>query len=166
MTYRVKLEVNGGGVEIEVNGRDTLLDVLRERLGLTGTHAGCEHGACGACTVIIDGALARSCLVLAVQLDGQSVSTIEAIGTPDSLHPVQAAFQRHHGLQCGYCTPGMVLAAIDLLSHNGQPTESEVRRALAGNLCRCTGYAGVVEAVLDAAGLAVERPYRGADEHP
>jgi carbon-monoxide dehydrogenase small subunit len=151
MSYRIKLEVNGEVVEIEVEGRETLLDVVRERLGLTGTHAGCEQGACGACTVLLGGEAVRSCLVLAVQLNGASVTTIEAIGTPGALHPVQAALQRHHGLQCGFCTPGMVLAAIDLLTHNPAPSEADIRGALAGNLCRCTGYTGVVEAVLDAA---------------
>jgi aerobic carbon-monoxide dehydrogenase small subunit len=151
MSYRIKLEVNGEVVEIDVEGRDTLLDVLRDRLDLTGTHAGCEQGACGACTVLLGGAAVRACLVLAVQLNGASVTTIEAVGTPDALHPVQAALQRHHGLQCGFCTPGIVLAAIDLLARNPHPTETEVRQALAGNLCRCTGYAGVVSAVLEAA---------------
>jgi carbon-monoxide dehydrogenase small subunit len=151
MSYRIKLEVNGEVVEIEVEGRETLLDVVRERLGLTGTHAGCEQGACGACTVLLGGEAVRSCLVLAVQLNGASVTTIEAIGTPGALHPVQAALQRHHGLQCGFCTPGMVLATLDLLAHNPVPSEADIRGALAGNLCRCTGYTGVVEAVLDAA---------------
>jgi carbon-monoxide dehydrogenase small subunit len=151
MSYRIKLEVNGEVVEIEVEGRETLLDVVRERLGLTGTHAGCEQGACGACTVLLGGEAVRSCLVLAVQLNGASVTTIEAVGTPGALHPVQAALQRHHGLQCGFCTPGMVLATLDLLAHNPVPSEADIRGALAGNLCRCTGYTGVVEAVLDAA---------------
>jgi carbon-monoxide dehydrogenase small subunit len=147
--YRVKLEVNGTVVEIEVEARETLLDVLREQLGLTGTHSGCEQGSCGACTVLVDGEVVRSCLVLAVQLTGRSVTTIEALGTPDSLHPIQEALHRHHGLQCGFCTPGIVLAAVDLLETNPSPSEDQIREALAGNLCRCTGYAGIVAAIAE-----------------
>ena len=150
-TYVVKLEVNGEVVEVEVEGRDTLLDVIRDRIGLTGTHAGCEHGACGACTVTIDGELTRACLVLAVQVGGRRVTTIEGVAGPDALHPVQDALRRHHGLQCGFCTPGMVLTAIDILEHDPDPTVEGVREALAGNLCRCTGYAGLVEAILEVA---------------
>jgi carbon-monoxide dehydrogenase small subunit len=149
--YRVKLEVNGAVVEIEVEARETLLDALRHQLGLTGTHAGCEHGSCGACTVLVDGDVVRSCLVLAVQLEGRAVTTIEALGRPDALGPIQEALRRHHGLQCGFCTPGMVITAIDLLAHNPSPTEAEIREALAGNLCRCTGYAGIVAAVAELA---------------
>jgi carbon-monoxide dehydrogenase small subunit len=156
--YRVKLEVNGAVVEIEVEARETLLDALRHRLGLTGTHAGCEEGSCGACTVLIDGDVVRSCLVLAVQLEGRSVTTIEALGQPNDLHPVQEALRRHHGLQCGFCTPGVVLTAVDLLAHNPSPTEPEIRQALAGNLCRCTGYAGIVAAVLELAQRSEEEP--------
>ncbi len=150
-TYPVKLEVNGRVVEVEVDARETLLDVVRSRLGLTGAHAGCEHGSCGACTMTIDGELARSCLVLAVQAAGHAVGTIEAVSTDEELHPVQAAIRRHHGVQCGFCTPGMVLTAIDLLSHDPAPTADVVRHALAGNLCRCTGYVGLVAAVLEMA---------------
>jgi carbon-monoxide dehydrogenase small subunit len=149
--YRVKLEVNGAVVEIEVEARETLLEALRRRLGLTGTHAGCEEGSCGACTVMVDGEVVRACLVLAVQVEGRSVTTIEALATPDDLHPVQEALRRHHGLQCGFCTPGIVLTAVDLLGRNPSPTEPEIREALAGNLCRCTGYAGIVQAVLELA---------------
>ncbi len=149
--YRVKLEVNGEVVEVEVEARDSLLDVLREQLGLTGTHAGCEQGACGACTVLLDGQVVRSCLVLAVQVGGRSVTTIEAVGQPGALHPVQEALRRHHGLQCGFCTPGIVLAAIDLLARVPDPDEAEIREALAGNLCRCTGYAGMVAAIAEVA---------------
>lgn len=148
----VKLEVNGDGVELGVEPRATLLDTLRGDLGLTGTHAGCEQGSCGACTVLLDDETVRSCLVLAVQCDGRSVTTIEALGTPGDLHPVQAALQRNSGLQCGFCTPGIVLTAVDLLARNPSPDESEVRSALAGNLCRCTGYAGIVDAVLEIVG--------------
>ena len=149
--YRVKLEVNGAVVEIEVEARETLLDALRHRLGLTGTHAGCEEGSCGACTVLVDGEVVRACLVLAVQVEGRSVTTIEALAAPDALHPVQDALRGHHGLQCGFCTPGMVLTAVDLLARNPSPTEPEIREGLAGNLCRCTGYAGIVEALLELA---------------
>ena len=149
--YRVKLEVNGAVVEIEVEARETLLDALRHRLGLTGTHAGCEEGSCGACTVLVDGEVVRACLVLAVQVEGRSVTTIEALAPPDALHPVQDALRGHHGLQCGFCTPGMVLTAVDLLARNPSPTEPEIREGLAGNLCRCTGYAGIVEALLELA---------------
>ena len=150
--YRVKFEVNGAVVEIEVEARETLLDALRHQLGLTGTHAGCEEGSCGACTVLIDGDVVRSCLVLAVQLEGRSVTTIEALGQPEDLHPVQETLRRHHGLQCGFCTPGVVLTAVDLLAHNPAPTEAEIRQALAGNLCRCTGYAGIISAIVELAG--------------
>jgi carbon-monoxide dehydrogenase small subunit len=156
--YRVKLEVNGAVVEIEVEARETLLDALRHQLGLTGTHAGCEEGSCGACTVLVDGEVVRACLVLAVQLEGRSVTTIEALAPPDDLHPVQAALRRHHGLQCGFCTPGVVLTAVDLLARNPSPTEPEIREALAGNLCRCTGYAGIVAAVLEVAQRSGEDP--------
>lgn len=148
MTQQVHLEVNGTPRALTVEDRETLLDALRDRLGLTGTHGGCEQGACGACTVLLDGDVVRSCLVLAAQAGGHRVDTIESVGTPGSLHPVQEALRRHHGLQCGYCTPGVVLTAIDLLARVDQPTEGDVREAMAGNLCRCTGYAGLVAAVV------------------
>jgi aerobic carbon-monoxide dehydrogenase small subunit len=148
VNHAVSLVVNGEPVALTVEARDTLLDVVRDQLGLTGTHSGCEQGACGACTVLIDGDVARSCLMLAVQADGRAVTTIESVGTPEHLHPVQEAFRDHHGLQCGYCTPGMVLTAIDLLARVSAPDEAEVRAALAGNLCRCTGYTGLVEAIV------------------
>jgi carbon-monoxide dehydrogenase small subunit len=147
----VKLEVNATPLEAEVEPRETLLDLVRTQ-GLTGAHAGCEAGTCGACTVLLDGETVRSCLVLAVQCGGRSVTTIEALGTPDQLHPVMDAFHRHHGLQCGFCTPAMVLAAVELLADDPHPDEATVREALAGNQCRCTGYAGIVAAVLAAAG--------------
>jgi len=151
VTYQAKFEVNGHTVEVDVEARETLLDVLRTRLGLTGTHGGCEHGACGACTVTLDGSLARSCLVLAVQATGHAVTTIEAVAKGDELHPVQAAIGHYHGLQCGFCTPGMVLTAIDLLENDPSPTPEAIHRALAGNLCRCTGYDGLVAAILEVA---------------
>jgi aerobic carbon-monoxide dehydrogenase small subunit len=125
--------------------------VLRERFGLTGTHLGCEHGVCGACTVLLDGDAIRSCLVFAIQADGAEVTTIEGLGSEGNLHPVQEAFWEEHGLQCGYCTPGMIMASADLLRRNPKPDEAEVRHALEGNLCRCTGYHNIVKAVLSAA---------------
>jgi carbon-monoxide dehydrogenase small subunit len=130
-----------------------LSDFLRQHLGLTGVHVGCEHGVCGACTVLLDGAPVRSCLMFAVQSAETEITTIEGLAEGERLHPVQDAFRRNHGLQCGFCTPGMVLAAVDLLRRNPHPSEAEVRAALSGNLCRCTGYEGIVAAVLDAAAL-------------
>ena len=143
----VRLTVNGAAVEREVEPRRLLADFLREDLGLTGTHVGCEHGVCGACTVLLDGDSARSCLTLAVQADGAEVETVEGLGTVDALHPLQRAFREHHALQCGFCTPGMLMAALDLLRKHPSPTEREVREGLSGNLCRCTGYEHVVRAV-------------------
>ena len=152
MKQTVKLSVNEETAEVEVEPRETLLDVVREQLGLTGAHAGCEQGACGACTVLLDGEPARSCLIFAVQCENKRVTTIEHFGNPGALHPMMEAFRRHHALQCGFCTPAMVLTAIGLLEENPHPDEAEVRSALAGNLCRCTGYSGIVDAVLDVAG--------------
>ena len=160
MKHTVKLNVNDSAAEVEVEPRATLLDVLREELGLTGAHAGCEQGACGACTVLLDGEPARSCLVFAVQCEDKNVTTIEHFGSPGALHPMMESFRRHHGLQCGFCTPAMVLTAITLLEETPDPSEAEVRSALAGNLCRCTGYAGIVDAVLDVA----RRADLGGDE--
>ena len=150
--HRVRLEVNGEQHELEVEPRLLLVHLLRDRLGLTGTHVGCDTSNCGACTVHLNGEAVKSCTVLAVQADGAQVTTIEGLGGPgDALHPVQEAFWEHHGLQCGYCTPGMIMAAADLLARNSDPSEAEVREALAGNLCRCTGYHNIVKAVLAAA---------------
>jgi aerobic carbon-monoxide dehydrogenase small subunit len=150
-SVRVSLTVNGTTYEREVEPRLLLVHFLRDELGLTGTHVGCDTSNCGACTVHLDGAAVKSCTVLAVQADGAEVTTIEGLGSLDALHPVQEAFWEHHGLQCGYCTPGMIMAAADLLSRNPDPSEDEVREALAGNLCRCTGYHNIVKAVLAAA---------------
>ena len=151
MTRRpIKVELNGDPVEVVVEPRVRLADLVRDR-GLTGTHLACETGACGACTVLLDGRTVRSCLLFAAQCDGHAVTTIEAFGTPDALHPVMAAFRRNHGLQCGFCTPGMVLTAIELLAEEPDPDEAAVRSWLAGSICRCTGYAGIVAAVLVAA---------------
>ena len=149
---RVSLDVNGTTYEREVEPRLLLVHFLRDHLGLTGTHVGCDTSNCGACTVHLNGEAVKSCTVLAVQADGAQVTTIEGLGGPgDALHPVQEAFWEHHGLQCGYCTPGMIMAAADLLARNSDPSEAEVREALAGNLCRCTGYHNIVKAVMAAA---------------
>jgi aerobic carbon-monoxide dehydrogenase small subunit len=148
----VRLTVNGGAREATVEPRLTLADFLREQCRLTGTHLGCEHGVCGACTVLVDGAAVRSCLMFAVQADGAEVTTIEGIASPDGeLSPVQAAFRDCHGLQCGFCTPGFVVSVTAFLRDNPDPSDEEIRHALSGNLCRCTGYQGIVMAVRRAA---------------
>jgi aerobic carbon-monoxide dehydrogenase small subunit len=148
---RVSMTVNGVQYDQDVEPRLLLVHFLRDTLGLTGTHVGCDTSNCGACTVHLDGDAVKSCTVLAVQADGSDVTTIEGMGTDGDLHPMQEAFWKNHGLQCGYCTPGMIMASSDLLAKNPDPTEEEVREALAGNLCRCTGYHNIVKAVLDAA---------------
>jgi carbon-monoxide dehydrogenase small subunit len=150
---RVRLTVNGMEHEAEVEPRLLLVHFLRERLGLTGTNVGCDTTNCGACTVHLDGEAVKSCTVLAVQADGAEVKTIEGMADGDQLHALQEAFWNNHGLQCGYCTPGMIMAAADLLARNPNPTEEEVRHGLEGNLCRCTGYHNIVKAVMDAAGV-------------
>ena len=147
----ITVTVNGQRHVGEVEPRQLLVHFLRESLGLTGTHVGCDTSNCGACTVHLDGDAVKSCTVLTVQADGGEVTTIEGMGGEGDLHPLQAAFWEHHGLQCGYCTPGMIMAGADLLAKNPEPSEAEVREALAGNLCRCTGYHNIVKAVLDAA---------------
>jgi carbon-monoxide dehydrogenase small subunit len=147
----VRLVVNGEERRGIAEPRTLLSDFLRHELGLTGTHVGCEQGVCGACTVRVDGALARSCLLFAVQAEGARVETVEGLATGDELHPVQRAYHEHHGLQCGYCTPGLLLATIDLLERTPDPSEREIRDYLAGNVCRCTGYVGIVAAVHAAA---------------
>jgi carbon-monoxide dehydrogenase small subunit len=150
-TVTVGLKVNGVERELDAEPRLLLVHALRDHLGLTGTHVGCDTSNCGACTVHLNGRAVKSCTVLAVQADGAEVTTIEGMGSEGDLHPLQEAFWNDHGLQCGYCTPGMIMAAAGLLADNPNPTESEVRRALEGNLCRCTGYHNIVKAVLDAA---------------
>jgi carbon-monoxide dehydrogenase small subunit len=150
-TVPVSLHVNGVEHKLDVEPRLLLVHALRDRLGLTGTHVGCDTSNCGACTVHLDGRAVKSCTVLAVQADGAVVTTIEGLASGGDLHPVQEAFWNDHGLQCGYCTPGMIMAAAALLDENPNPTEAEVRHALDGNLCRCTGYHNIVRAVLDAA---------------
>src|SRR5947209_3703691 len=148
----VRLNVNGEEHQLEVEPRLLLVHALRDHLGLTGTHVGCDTSNCGACTVHLDGKAVKSCTVLAVQADGAEVTTIEGMaGSEEELHPLQEAFWNDHGLQCGYCTPGMIMAAAGLLAENPSPTEDEVRHALEGNPCRCTGYHNIVKAVLDAA---------------
>ena len=150
-TRRVTINVNGENRTVDIEPRLLLAHLLRQGLGLTGTHTGCDTTSCGACTVLLDGRPAKSCTVLAVQADGHSVETVEGMGGPSELHPIQEGFKEKHGLQCGYCTPGMMLAAKALLAKNPDPTEDEVRWALSGNLCRCTGYQNIVKSVLWAA---------------
>ena len=155
----VAFTVNGKPVEVDVEPRTTLADCLRYTLRLTGTHIGCEHGVCGACSVIVDGAAVRSCLMLAVQAEGSSVVTVEGLSREDGLTPLQAAFRKHHALQCGFCTPGMLTTVHALLSEEPDADETRIRSVLAGNLCRCTGYIPIIEAVLEA-----RAAYRKADK--
>ena len=151
-TRDIELTVNGESRSANVETRTSLGDFLRQALGLTGTHLGCEHGVCGACTVLVDGEAVRSCLMLAVQAKGKQVTTVEGLSNADgTLHPLQDAFWRNHGLQCGFCTPGMLTSLAAFLEENPDPTEREVREAISGNICRCTGYQGIVDAALDAA---------------
>ncbi len=149
---QIKLEVNGVAYEREVETRWTLADFLRIDLGLTGTHLGCEHGVCGACTILLNGHTARSCLLLAVQADGQSVATVEGLADDDAdLHPLQQAFIDHHGLQCGFCTPGILMTLVEYMADTPEPDETAIRNVLSGHLCRCTGYQGIVAAAMAAA---------------
>jgi len=146
--HKVKLTVNGRTYEREVEARLLLSDFLRHDLGLTGTHVGCEHGVCGACTILLDGDPVRSCLMFAVQADGRELMTVEGLApAPGELHPLQQAFWEAHGLQCGFCTPGFLMTLVPFLEENPSPTETEIRQALSGNLCRCTGYQHIVDAV-------------------
>ena len=151
MRRSISLTVNGKHHELDVEPRELLVYVLREQLGLTGTNVGCDTTSCGACTVLLNGESVKSCTLLAVQADGQELTTIEGLATNGELHPVQQAFHEQHGLQCGYCTPGMVMATVSLLAENADPSEEEIRSALEGNLCRCTGYHNIVKAVQAAA---------------
>jgi carbon-monoxide dehydrogenase small subunit len=151
-TRTIRLTVNGEERKLQAPVRKLLSDVIREDLRLTGTHVGCEHGVCGACTVLLDGKPVRSCLMFGVQADGHELTTIEGLGTgEDDLHPIQQAFWEKHGLQCGFCTPAMVLTAKALLERNPDPSEEEIRQALSGNVCRCTGYVFIVDAIREAA---------------
>jgi carbon-monoxide dehydrogenase small subunit len=154
-TVHVEVTVNGERREADVEARLLLVHWLRDHLGLTGTHVGCDTSNCGACTVQMNGDAVKSCTVLAVQADGGEVTTIEGLAEADGLHPIQAAFMDKHGLQCGFCTPGMIMAAVDLLARNPNPSDDEIRHGLEGNLCRCTGYHNIVEAVKSAAGEGV-----------
>ena len=151
----VSMTVNGKPATGEVEGRTLLVDFLRVNLGLTGTHVGCDTSQCGACVVHVNGKSVKSCTLLAMQADGSEVTTIEGLAQNGALHPVQAAFKEHHGLQCGFCTPGMVMSAVDLLSRNAKPNEHEIREWLEGNICRCTGYHNIVKAI-DAAAHAMK----------
>lgn len=152
MGNEIHLTVNDHAVDVAVEPRWLLADVLRDHLGLTGTHLGCEHGVCGACTVLVDGEPTRSCLMFAVQADGHRITTVEGLGSPEHLHPIQAAFWEEHGLQCGFCTPGFLVTAAHFLENRTTiPTREEIREALSGNLCRCTGYQFIVNAVERAA---------------
>ncbi len=160
---RAAFNVNGKRVNVDVEPRLTLADCLRHHLGLTGTHVGCEHGVCGACNVIVDGQAVRSCLMLAVQADGADVQTVESLATAGALSPLQAAFRRHHALQCGFCTPGMLITAHALLVAEPDADKERIRDALAGNLCRCTGYIGIIEAVFEA---RAAYPEHGKDNTP
>ena len=155
-TVRVRVNVNGEARESDVEPRLLLVHWLREVVGLTGSHVGCDTSNCGACTILLNGESVKSCTVLAVQADGAELTTIEGMAQDGELHPLQEAFWKNHGLQCGYCTPGMIMAAADLLKRNPNPSEDEVRHGLEGNLCRCTGYHNIVKSVLDAAGKTQE----------
>jgi len=152
---QVSITVNGAEQVLELEPRELLVYVLRERLGLTGTNVGCDTSSCGACTVLLDGESVKSCTLLGVQVDGHEITTIEGLATNGTMHPVQEAFHEQHGLQCGYCTPGFIMATVSLLDEKPNPTEEEIRHALEGNLCRCTGYHNIVRAVQTAAGVEV-----------
>jgi len=161
---KLRMQVNGVTHEAEVEPRTTLVDFLRGPLALTGTHVGCEHGVCGACTILVDGRTARSCLMLAVQADGSEIRTVEGLATPEGLHPIQQAFIEEHGLQCGFCTPGFLMSLIELLEENPEPSDEEIKDALGGQICRCTGYQSILKSVhsaiakLRAAGAAAQPP--------
>ena len=151
--YPIMLTVNGTTYERSIEPRLLLSDFLRHELDLTGTHVGCEHGSCGACTVLMDGEAVRSCIIFAVQANGHEMTTVEGLGDPQNLHPIQQAFWEKHGLQCGYCTPGFLLTLVPYLREHPDPSAEEVREALSGNICRCTGYQNIVEAALLAADM-------------
>ena len=152
---QVSITVNGAEHILELEPRELLVYVLRERLGLTGTNVGCDTSSCGSCTILLDGESVKSCTLLGVQADGHEITTIEGLATNGTMHPVQEAFHEQHGLQCGYCTPGFIMAAVSLLDETPNPSEEEIRHALEGNLCRCTGYQNIVRAVQAAAGVEV-----------
>ncbi len=151
--FEITLTVNGEPVRERVAPRLLLGDFLRERLGITGTHHGCEHGVCGACTILMDGVSVRSCLTFAVQADGAEIRTVESLAEDGELHPLQASFKKNHALQCGYCTPGMLMTAVDMLTNHPPSSEAEVRDGISGNICRCTGYQNIVDAISEVAGI-------------
>jgi len=148
--HRLHVRVNGSDHDVDVEARMTLADCLREKLALRGTHLGCEHGVCGACTVLVNGHAARSCLMLAVQADGAEITTVEGLANDGELHPIQAAFVEEHGLQCGFCTPGFLMSILELLSENPDPSDAEIEDVLGGQICRCTGYQSILRAVRSA----------------
>ena len=154
MSDTVTLVVNGERRSLQVEGRTLLVQALRDGLGLTGAHIGCDTSQCGACTVLLEGRAVKSCTVLAHQAEGREITTIEGLAPDGDMHPLQQAFVQHHGLQCGFCTPGMILTAVDLLSRDASPSDDEIRHALRGNLCRCTGYQGIVESIRAVGGSA------------
>jgi len=162
VTEQISIQVNGVSRSLGVEPRRLLVQVLREDLGLTGTHVGCDTTQCGACTVHVDGQAVKSCTMLAVQADGSSVRTIEGLAAGGELHPLQAAFWEKHGLQCGFCTPGMIMAAADLLARSAEPTDDEIRHAIEGNFCRCTGYQNIVAAIREAARVMRSAPAASA----
>jgi aerobic carbon-monoxide dehydrogenase small subunit len=149
-TQTVSIQINGRKRTADIPPRLLLSDCLRHKMGMPGTHVGCEHGVCGSCTVIVDGRATRSCLMFAVQADGCEVTTVEGLSNGDALHPIQEAFWEEHGLQCGFCTPGMLMAAKELLAHTPDPSDDEIREAISGNLCRCTGYTYIINAIRSA----------------
>ncbi len=155
--HRVTFTINGRPAALDVEPRQHLADALRQLLGLTGTHLGCEHGACGACTMLLNGEAVRGCLLLAVQVEGQEITTIEGVSPREGLNAIQEAMHRHHALQCGFCTPGMVLALTALFAHAPCPSEAEIREAISGNLCRCTGYQPIIKAALAVAAASQSR---------
>jgi aerobic carbon-monoxide dehydrogenase small subunit len=162
MKRSVSLAINGSSRSVQVEARALLVHVLRDELNLTGTHVGCDTSQCGACTVLIDGKAVKSCTVLAVQAEGQQITTIEGLGSTDALHPLQQTFWEKHGLQCGFCTPGMIMTAVDLLAAYPDPSEAEIRHAIEGNYCRCTGYQNIVAAIQAAASTLRAHPAAGA----
>ena len=162
--FNIQIKVNGEAFQREVEPRMLLGDFLREELRLTGTHFGCEHGVCGACTVLVNGETVRSCLMFAVQADGAEITTVEGMGSAERMHPLQQAFWDNHGLQCGFCTPGILMTSLELLRNNPQPNEQEIRLALSGNICRCTGYQNIVKAIQYAAAKLNGVEYKEAAE--
>jgi aerobic carbon-monoxide dehydrogenase small subunit len=162
MKRPLTLTINGSAHTAQVEPRTLLVHLLRDELNLTGTHIGCDTSQCGACTVLIDGRAVKSCTVLAVQAEGQAITTIEGLGSREALHPLQQAFWDKHGLQCGFCTPGMIMTAVDLLAANPDPSEAEIRHAIEGNFCRCTGYQNIVAAIQAAAATLRSAPARAA----